>query len=119
MTRLALLIALCVSLSACGGDATPTSPGTTSPTPSPTAFTLSGTVFGDGRALGGASVTIMDGVHAGQARDTDHAGNYSFMDLTPSSFTLQAAQTTDGYLTQNAAVNLTANQSVNFLLTSH
>jgi hypothetical protein len=113
MTRLALLIALCVSLSACGGkDASLTSPGTT-------ASTLSGTVFGDSQRLAGASVTIMDSIHAGQTRTTDSAGNYSFADLTPAVFTLQAAHTTLGYLTQNKAVNLTANQSVTFLLTSH
>ena len=92
MTRLVLLIALLVSLSACG--ASPTSPSTTSPTPSPTAFTLSGTVNGYRKAMPGASVTIMDGIHAGQTRDTDHAGNYTFTDLAPSVFTLQAVPAT-------------------------
>jgi hypothetical protein len=119
MARLALLIALCVSLSACGGtDASPTSAGPTSPGAS--VFSLIGTVIGYDGPVVGASVTIMDGIHAGQTRTTNAAGNYSFTDLTPSSFTLQAAAIpTEGYLPQNQAVNLTANQSVTFHLSDH
>jgi hypothetical protein len=123
MTRLALLIALFGSLSACGGkDASPTSPSTTSP--SPTAFSLNGTVNGYWNVMPGASVTIMDGIHAGETRTTDAVGKYSFTDLTPSVFTLQAmpATPTDElvYLTQNQAVDLTrTNQSVNFYLSDH
>jgi len=120
MTRVALLIALCVSLSACGEDATPISPTTISPTPSPTAFTLIGTVIGYDGPVVGASVTIMDGIHAGQTRTTNAAGNFGFTDLTPSAFTLQAAAIpAEGYLPQNQAVNLTANQSVSFHLQDH
>lgn len=102
MARLTALITLLVCFSACGG---PTAPSST--------FTLSGTVFTGGTALVGASVTIMDGVNAGLSRDTDHKGSYTFLVLTPSAFTLQARS---GRLTQNKAVNLTANQSVHFQL---
>lgn len=115
MVRLTVFIALLVSLSACGGDATPTSPGRTSPS----TFTLSGTVIGYDGPLSGGSVTIMDGVHAGQTRETDGAGKYIFTDLTPSAFTLQSAAIYE-YLPQNVAVNLTtANQSVDFHLVDH
>jgi hypothetical protein len=107
MTRLALPIAFLVSLSAC---ASPTSPAS-----SP--FTLSGTVYDvQAHPLAGVSVTIMDGIHAGLSRDTDKNGAYSFSDLTPSTFTLQARDRTSG-LAENKAVNLTSgNRSVDFQL---
>ena len=90
--------------------------GPTTPAPSST-FTLAGTVFtADALPLGGASVTIMDGIHAGLSRVTDKSGVYSFLDLTPSSFTVQARQASSG-LAENKAVNLTSgNRSVNFQL---
>ena len=86
----------------------------TTPAPSST-FTLTGTVFNvEARPIAGASVTIMDGSHAGLSRVTDQNGLYSFLDLTPSSFTLQARQ---AGLAENKAVNLTSgNRSVNFQL---
>jgi hypothetical protein len=113
MTRLASLIVLCallVSLSACGGkDANPTSP-------SASVFTLNGTVFNGGYPVPGAWLTIMDGVHAGQARTTDVTGRFSFTNLTPSAFTLQATAT-GRHWPQNAAIDLTtADQSVAFEL---
>jgi carboxypeptidase family protein len=105
MQRRALLIAFFVSLSACGGS--PTSPGTR---------TLSGTVSSNGLPLAGASVTIMDGIHAGVSRDTDNNGAYSFLGLTPSAFTLQARR---GGLAQDKGVDLTyENRSVHFQLTN-
>jgi carboxypeptidase family protein len=111
MIRIAALMAVFLSLSACGGS----HPAL----PAATAFTLSGTVFGDGTALPGASVAIMDGVHAGQARVTDSAGRYSFTNLMPSSFTLRATAT-GGYGAQNQSVNLTTSDKlVNFQLFDH
>src|ERR1700680_5018883 len=109
MTRFAILIAFLVSLSACGTSSSPTSPSST--------FTLGGTVYHEGQAFAGASVTIMDGIHAGQTRTTGAGGIFSFTDLTPSSFTLQA-RTTDG-LAQNMTVNLTKSQSVDFQLINY
>src|SRR5688572_3066038 len=119
MARLTALIALLVSLGACGGkDAIPPSPSPTSPAAS--VFSLIGTVTGFDGPLSEVSVTIMDGIHAGQTRTTNSAGNFGFTDLTRSSFTLQAApKPIDGYLTQNKAVNLTANQAVTFSLSDH
>ena len=97
-----------VSLSGCGAN--PTSPAS-----SP--FTVSGTVYtAAALPIAGASVTIMDGIHAGLSRDTDKNGAYSFSDLTPSIFTLQARQRESG-LAENKAVNLTSgNRSVDFQL---
>jgi hypothetical protein len=116
MTRLAFLIAVCVSLSACGGtDASPTSPSTTSPS----TFTLTGIVIGYDGGLSGASVTIMDGIHAGQTRTTDGVGNYTFTDLTRSAFTLQAVATSDEYVAQNQGVNLTTSKTVFFYMSNH
>lgn len=107
MARLTALIALLVCFSACSGS--PTSPSST--------FTLSGTVSDvSAHAIAGASVTIMDGPHAGLSRTTDSAGNYSFTDLPPSAFTLQARS---GFLALDKTVNLTANQSVYFQLVNY
>jgi len=116
MTRFAALVVLLVSLTACGGkDASPAPSNPASPAAS--AFSLIGTVIGlDGPEIG-ATVTIMDGIHAGQTRTTNSAGNFGFMELTPSSFTLQAAAIPSyGYLPQNQSVFLTANQAVTFHL---
>ena len=120
MTRFAWLIAFCVFLNACSGnDAIPTVPGTRSPSVTPTVFTLHGTVLGNGAAVSGASVTIMDGIHAGQARDTSNTGHFSFADLTPSAFTLQATAT-GSYVPENQSVDLTTgNQTVTFTLSDH
>jgi hypothetical protein len=58
----------------------------------------------------------MDGIHAGLSRDTDNNGSYSFLGLTPSTFTLQARK---GGLAQDKTVNLTfENQSAHFQLTN-
>jgi len=111
MLRISALIAVLLSLSACGGN----HPAL----PAATEFTLSGIVFGDGTALPGASVAIMDGAHAGQSRTTDGAGRYSFINLTPSSFTLRATAA-GGYGAQNQSVNLTTSDKlVNFQLFDH
>jgi iron complex outermembrane recepter protein len=84
-------------------------------TASPTVLSVSGRVASDATPLSGATVTIMDGVNAGQTRMTDAAGDYSFTDLTPSRFTLQAAAA--GHTPQNKLVDLTASsQTVWFSL---
>jgi hypothetical protein len=83
-------------------------------------FTLTGTVFNGGYPVPRASVTIMDGVHAGQSRPVDESGKFSFTDLTPSTFTLRAEDPTRFYGALNKAVDLTAaHQSVSFELPDH
>lgn len=109
MIRLTTAFALVVSLSACGG--TPT-------TPSPTTFSISGRVLANGLATAGVSVTITDGIYAGQTRDTDNAGNYRFTDLTPSTMTLRA--TFMDYFPETKTVTLThADQFVDFFILNH
>ena len=97
-----------VLVGACSGPTTPASSST---------FALTGTVFNvETMPIAGASVTIMDGIHAGLSRVTDKNRVYSFIDLTPSSFTVQAREASSG-LAENKAVNLTSgNRSVNFQL---
>jgi len=110
MTRFTALVLFLIALSACGGNdaAPPTSP-------SPTVFSISGMVFGNGTALAGASVTITDGLYAGQIRDTTNDGHYRFAELTPSTMTLQA--NFPGYFTQSKTVTVTsADQSVDFIM---
>lgn len=116
MTRLALLLALLLSFSACGGrDSSPISPGSTNSSPTQTLLSLNGIVTSSGVGVAGAAVTIMDSVNQGQGRTTDAAGNYSFTNLTPTLFTLQASA--PGHTPQNKSVNLTtANQTVSFAL---
>jgi len=105
MTRFAFLSAFLVALSACGS---PTSPSST--------FTLTGDVVRDRQAVAGASVTIMDGIYAGQTLTTAADGTFSFTDLAKSSFTLRAVSPTDT-IAENLIVNLTTNQRVHFDLT--
>ena len=113
MIRLTALVPFLIALNACGGHdvAPPTSP-------SPTVFSISGRVFGNGTLLAGASVTITDGLYAGHIRDTTNDGHYQFRDLTPSTMTLEAAF--PGYVSQSKTVTLTsADQSVDFRISDH
>jgi hypothetical protein len=113
MTRLAVFVALLVSLGACGGNST-----STPTSPEPPTFSIVGTVFGNGKALAGATVAITDGIYAGQIRDATDAGGYFFADLVPSVVTIQASY--DGYAPQTKTVILASgNQRVDFVLTDH
>ena len=113
MTRLAAIVAL-VAVGACGGNgAMPPSAS-----PSPTVFSISGRVFGNGRPLAGASVRIQDGIYAGQVRDTTNDGFYDFRDLAASSMSLEASY--PGYIPQSQTVTVTnANQSLDFVISDH
>ena len=114
MTRLITLVPLLIALSACDrNDArAPTSS-------SPTVFSISGRVFGNGTALAGASVTITDGLYAGQIRDTTNDGHYQFRELTPSTMTLEA--NFPGYTSHRKTVTLTSadQSSVDFIMSDH
>jgi hypothetical protein len=113
MTRLAAIVAL-ATLSACGGN------GAMQPftSPSPTVFSISGKVFGNGMPLAGASVRIKDGMYAGQVRDTTNDGFYDFRDLAASSMSLEASY--PGYIPQSKTVTVTnANQSLDFVISDH
>ena len=107
------VIGVIASLSACNRN------DATSPiSPSPTVFSISGKVFGNGMPLAGASVTIKDGAYAGRVRDTTNDGFYDFRDLAASTMTLEA--TYPGYVPQSKTVTVSnANQSVDFAISDH
>jgi hypothetical protein len=113
MLRLAALSVLLVALNGCGsGDAA-------SPiSPSPTTFSISGRVFGNGTSLAGASVTITDGAYAGQVRDTTNDGFYDFRNVTASTMTIEASY--PDYVPQSKTVTVAnAHQSLDFALSDH
>ena len=110
-----LLVTLLMAAACSDKNSSPTSPSNTNGTQ--TLLSLNGIVssVSDGNGLDGATVTIKDGVNAGQERTTDAFGRYTFTDLMPSSFTLQAAAA--GHITQNKSVDLTTtNQGIGFAL---
>lgn len=115
MRCVAAVLALSFVVTACGKDSSPTGPGATTPPPTPSLYSLTGTVTSGGAPLAGASVTIMDSVNAGHGRTTDGSGSFSFTNLTPAVMTVQASA--PGHDPLNRAVNLTSgNQVVTFAL---
>ena len=121
----ALLVALCVSLAACGSDA-PTTPTPSpapapspvpapSPTPPPAAappFTLSGRVtdLTTGAPLAVTSVTIVDGTDTGRTATTDATGAFQLADLGLGGRTVRFRH--DGYDSVFRGVTLVSDTSV-------
>lgn len=115
-------LVLLVTISCTGGSSDSPNPGAPSPTPSPSpapapsTFALSGRVTESApttaNAIGGATVTIVDGPNGGKSTATDGSGNYSFSGLTAGGFTVRA--TAGGYQESSQGVTLTANRSANF-----
>jgi hypothetical protein len=92
-------------LTACGKD----SP--VAPTPTPTTFTLSGSVTDpSGTAINGAVVTITDGANAGRSTTTANGGVFNLIGLTPSDLILNV--TAINFQPSGVRVNLTSNQNV-------
>lgn len=78
----AVIAALCLLVSACGGsDSTVTSPATTTPAP-PTTATLTGTVSDSSGPLAAAVVTALDGVNLGRSATTNSVGIYQLPNMT-------------------------------------
>lgn len=125
---LVLVLVVGGTIGACGGGSgTATSPTPTASTPAATApptstatqtlYTLGGRVV-DGTtsaAIGGATLSIADGVNAGKTATTDASGNYSFSGLQLSGFTVNA--TAGAYLPSGQGVTLPSGQPLNFSLT--
>lgn len=125
---LVLVLVVGGMIGACGGGSgTATSPTPTASTPAATApptstatqtlYTLGGRVV-DGTtsaAIGGATLSIADGVNAGKTATTDASGNYSFTELQLSGFTINAAA--GAYLPLGQGVTLPSAQPLNFSLT--
>jgi hypothetical protein len=81
-----LIIALTVALAtACSGNTAPSSASTPPVVPTPTTYTLNGTVTATtGGPISGATVRILDGANAGRSTTTSSAGSYSFTGLSDS-----------------------------------
>jgi protocatechuate 3,4-dioxygenase beta subunit len=102
---LALSLLASTLLTACDKD----SP--VAPTPTPTTFTLSGSVTDpSGTAINGAVVTITDGANAGRSTTTANGGVFNLTGLTPSDLTLNV--TAINFQPSGVRVNLTSNQNV-------
>lgn len=110
-TEYALIVGALAVLVGCGGGSSPTQP--TNTTPSPTTFSLSGTIAdsASGAGISGAQAQINDGPNAGKGATADSNGHYSFSGLLPSGFTVNFSA--QYYTAQGQGVNLTSNQTLN------
>jgi large repetitive protein len=84
--------------------------------PTPTTFSLSGTVTDSATASGiaGVTITIADGPNARRSATTDRTGNYSLTGLQQSGFTVNVSAA--NYVPQSFGVTLTSNQTLLFRL---
>ena len=122
-TRFLLALTSAALLAACGSSSTPTSPSpttstTTTPstTSTPSTLTLSGTVNDDaGQVVGGAVLTIVDGVNANKTVTTESTGKYSLTGLAAGAFTLRVRR--EGYNELSRAVTLSTTTQMDFTLT--
>ena len=107
MRKICVLLWFVVLVSACGGGDSSSTP--TSPSATPTTFTLSGTVRdsqGDA-TLGDVNIHVVDGPNANRSVRTGQDGSYALADLQGSGFTIRL--TKSGYDTATRSVTLTQN----------
>lgn len=123
-----IVLALAAICASCGSSSSPSAPSTSSTTAAPatpapaaapataTTFALSGTISftGLGTGLANASVTILDGVNAGKATQTNEAGAYTLTGLTSGGFNVSI--TASGFTSTTRPVNLTTNQTLSVSL---
>ena len=113
LTRSFALAILSFTIACGGGTTTPTAPSAP-PLPSPTTFSLSGTVreWPTRKNVAGATVAVVDGPNAGSATVTDASGNYRLAGLEHGEFTIVVSapdhipQTITGSLTANRRINV-------------
>ena len=101
---------------ACGGGTT-TSPAPSLPSPpSPTTFSLSGTVreWPTARPVAGATVSVVEGPNAGSAAVTNATGNYRLGGLAQGEFTVVASA--PDRFPQMITGSLTSNREIDFEL---
>jgi hypothetical protein len=112
MLKRACAFVLLLTAVACGSG----SSATTSPSLTPTAFTLSGQVTDSTTAapISGATVSISDGPHAGTSMTSGGSGRYSFAGLQQSRFTVSVSAST--YVSQSKGVTLTSDKTLSFQL---
>jgi hypothetical protein len=98
-----------------GGTATPTAPSAPPP-PSPTIFSLSGTVreWPTRKNIAGATVSVVDGPNAGSATVTDASGNYRLAGLEHGEFTIVVSA--PDHIPQTITGSLTSNRQIDFEL---
>lgn len=108
------ILATCLLLAGCGGDASPTSP--TAPPPLPLLVPLTGvvTVTGTTVTLSGATVTITDGLNAGRSTTSGENGIYRFLDLQPSNGNVSA--TAPGWTTAASGTYINGTATLNFAI---
>src|SRR5262249_12628561 len=109
------LIAMCLWLSACADDKTPTSPAPPS-TPTAATYSLTGLVSDqqNGNGIAAALVQVMDGPDANKAVVTDGTGAYNLGGLRGGEFTLNASAA--GYSLLSQKVTLRADTRLSFSL---
>src|SRR5262245_12828199 len=115
--RVTALIALCLCLSACSGNDTPTTPAPpATPTPStPVTYSLGGTVTEQsGNGIASALVQIMDGPDVNKAVVTDRTGAFTLGGLQSGEFTVNI--TAAGYTSLTQKVTLRADARLSFAL---
>ena len=105
-----------LTVSGCRGSPTTIATPLVPTASTPTVWQLTGTIRTDGgRLLGGALVTIPDGVNAGRYTTSNGDGSYVFgRGLNQDTFTLQV--TAPGHASAAQTVTLTGNLTVNFEL---
>jgi len=114
MLKRACASLLLAAVMACGGgNSTTTSP---SPTAATTTYSLTGQVAESATSapITRAILSIADGPNAGKSTTTDSSGNYSFIGLQQSGFTVNVSAS--HYVSQSKGVTLTSNQSLSFQL---
>ena len=118
MKRLLALVAMCLSIAACGSSSTSPTPTQAPPVVTPPAaatFTLSGSVTSsNGVTVSGATVKVTDGPNAGKSATTSASGSYSLAGLVASGMTVSASAT--NYTAISKAVTIAAAQTLDFQL---
>jgi hypothetical protein len=111
-------IGICLWLSACGSDQTPTSPApsSTGSSPATATYSLTGSVSDQqtGNSIASALVRVMDGPDANKAAVTDPTGAYTLAGLQGGEFTLNV--TAPGYSLFAQQVTVRADMRISFIL---
>ena len=121
----AATLIVAVAAARCAGSSPTSNPSpspapTPSPAPAPTPATPTYTIAGaisdatTGRAIGGGSVSVVDGTNANKGSSTDGNGYYSIPALAGGSFTLRA--TAAGYNNADKGLTLSADTRVDLAL---
>lgn len=108
-------VACLLAAAACGGSGATTVPSTPT-TPSPTRWSLAGTITEAGAPTApvNARVDVLDGANQGKTAAADAQGRYRLDSLDQGTFSIRASA--DGMDADVRSVTLTSNQTVDFAL---